>query len=901
MRLLRILAGLIGGILLFALAFVLIAPDAVARLLAARASAWSGIDAQGLDTLDVDLGEARISGGPLSLGGGSSRKPARVGQFRADLDGAALFSGRLAFEELVLADADAELEIDGEGRATLNGIPLGGSAGQGGHEQTGEEGGSQAPAIAIQRATIERVRLNIRRGPAQSFPLLLERASLSDLSPQTPDVPARFELAGSAGSARFAYSGEVKPYGEPMEAILDGGLENLSLADVEALAGPLGLSRAEGRLALQGRHQVTVVRQKSLELASHGAVTASGIDIALPGSTAVRLDNAELGLDGRATAGADGRVEFANRAPWKIAGLAVAWSPRGAVKVTEASLDADVKVETLAAGGIAAKIRGEVPLRGHVVAWSDTGSVHLDSGTARLDIDVAKTPDGAMRIAGPMAISGGGSGGIRSGESFRLSYRGIEADFPDARIDLAADGTARVEGRPIATLLGFALAAPLPLEAATAVASSKSLLVLSPAEGVLVEFAGGLDLKDVAAPVDEKTRLAAETLAFELTPMRYDEEASGAARLTSDIGSRAAGVRRDGEHAVPFPVRDGTLRLAGLDLALTPDGGIRRLALAPETQAVLEGSARGRPHHLAVGLDRLEIADLDPGVPDQLTKADIAVTVNQSGRITLSERVKPFARPPEFIFEGSIADLELPQLSPYVAAATGFDVESGRLAASGRATAEAGKLDGVVDLDIQSLDLVPAVKKSDALESDLIGVPLDLAIALLENAKRKIDVSLPFSGDLSHPEVDYCDVIRTALLGAVRLVVTAVVPGGGGKGRSPALPAIPFEAGSTALSADATRQLEQIGGMLARKPRLRLQLCGRATAADARALGAAPGASAQGAAGASSKLLALAQERSRIAVARLAATSGVRPDQVQECRPAADATDAGAARAEVRF
>lgn len=902
MRHLSILAGLIGGILLFALAFVLIAPDTVARLLVARAAAWSGIDAQGLDTLDVSLGEARISGGPLSFGGGTG-KPARVGLLRADLEGAALFSGRVVFEELVLADADAELVIDGQGRVSLNGIPFVASAERGAREEEPREAGKpSAPPLTIQRATIEQVRLDIRRGENASFPLHLDRLRLDDLSAEAPEAAAKFEIAGSGRDVRFSYSGEAKPYLDPIEAVVEGSFENLSLAEVEALAGPLGLTRAEGRLAAEGSHRLTVSPQKSLDVTSNGTLTATGLDIALPGLNAVRLERARLGLDGSATAGEDGRVELSNRAPWEIAGLVVAWSHTGAVRIAEANVDATIDVETLAAGGVAAKIRGVVPLQGHAVAWSDTGSIHLDSGTARLDIEVTKAPDGAMQIAGPMAITGGGTGGIRSGESFRLSYRGINADFPDARIDLAADGTARVEGRPVATLSGFALAAPLSLDAATAVATARSLHVLSPAEGVVVDFRGDLNLEDVAMPVEGEAPLLARTLTFELAPMRYDEEASGASKLNSDIVSRAVGVSRDGRHAVPFPVRDGELKLAGLDLALTPDGGIRRLALAPETQAVLEGSARGRPHHLAVGLDRLEITDLDPGVPDQLTRADIAVTLNQSGRIELTERVKPFVRPPEFIFEGAINSLELPQLSPYVAAATGFNVESGRLAATGRATAEGGKLDGVVDLDIQTLDLVPVAKKGDALESDLIGVPLDLAIALLENSKRKIDVSLPFSGDLSHPEVDYCDVIRTALLGAVRLVVTAVLPGGDSKDQAPALAPVPFDPGSTALNAGAARQLDQVGGMLARKPRLRLQVCGRAAAADARALGAAPSpGTARTTADASTRLLALAQERSRVAAAGLAAVSGVRPDQVQECRAKADATDAGAARADVRF
>ncbi|MEM5709642.1 DUF748 domain-containing protein, partial [Elizabethkingia meningoseptica] len=161
-----------------------------------------------------------------------------------------------------------------------------------------------------------------------------------------------------------------------------------------------------------------------------------------------------------------------------------------------------------------------------------------------------------------------------------------------------------------------------------------------------------------------------------------------------------------------------------------------------------------------------------PAVPDQLTQADIVLTVNERGRIELSERVKPFARPPEFVFDGSIRDLELPELSPYLAALIGLNAESGRFAATGRATAENAKLKGVVDLDIQTLDLVAAAKKGRDPVVDLAGVPVDLAIALLENADRRIDVSLPFSGDLSSIEVDYCDVIRTALLGAVRLAVT---------------------------------------------------------------------------------------------------------------------------------
>ena len=149
-------------------------------------------------------------------------------------------------------------------------------------------------------------------------------------------------MAGSGRDVRFSYTGEMKPYGRPIEVVIDGGFENLSLSELEALAGPLGLSRAEGRFAAQGKHRLTLSADAGQEITNQGTLSASGIDVALPGLNALRLDQAHLRLDGSATVAPDGRVEFSNRAPWTIAGLVVAWSEAGAVKVAEATLDLDI-------------------------------------------------------------------------------------------------------------------------------------------------------------------------------------------------------------------------------------------------------------------------------------------------------------------------------------------------------------------------------------------------------------------------------------------------------------------------------------------------------------------------------------------------------------------------------
>jgi hypothetical protein len=50
----------------------------------------------------------------------------------------------------------------------------------------------------------------------------------------------------------------------------------------------------------------------------------------------------------------------------------------------------------------------------------------------------------------------------------------------------------------------------------------------------------------------------------------------------------------------------------------------------------------------------------------------------------------------------------------------------------------------------------------------------------------------------------------------------------------------------------------------------------------------------------SSRLLALARDRTRVAIESLTA-AGVPPGQVQECRPSVDVNDAGPPRADARF
>jgi len=905
------------AVVVVAIGLFIVAPAQTLVFVIASAAAWNGIDAQGLDTLNIDLSKGTISAGPISFQRGSG-KPGKLGHFEADVNVSRLLRGRVELGHVRVADVDLALTVEKDGSYVLNGIHVGGPDAQ---NETAEQKNrtnfhqSIPSRISVEQAHIEAVRVAFRQAPDLSLPLAIDHLRIRGLTARTPGALAKLDISGRARDVRFDYRGTIQAFGDPVKVALDGGFKGVTVEWIEMFTGPLGLTRRKGVFSADAHHELTLTELGEVELTTLGSMSTDGIALTWPGSIDLQLDRSVLHLNMKATATADGRRVLSNRGGIDVTGLSIFWPETGSLKVETAAANLDVSTRISADQNGLAALKGAVPLKGLVVAWSDTGAVGLADGTAQIDLKIGFAPDGRMSIVGPMAVKGG-RGSIHSGESFKLSYGGIDAHYPDASIKLSPEGTATVTGTPRATMTDFLLDAPVNIGATTAIVSSGSMHVVSPPEGVRVEYDGSLDLKDMDFRIDGEKNVRSGSTELVLSRFRYEQDATQAAVLRSDIALDAGGVRFVDKHPLQLPVSDVAMNLSGLDLRLTPQGGIRRVSVDPATDVILDGTAEGRPNRTTLAFKRLEVSDFDPAIPDQRTHADILAIVNGTGRIELTEHVKPFARPPEFVFTGSVKDLGLPDLSPYFEALIGLNVDSGRFNAKGRATAMDAKLDGVVHLDIQSLDLEPSSEEGGDPVTDLIGVPAHLAVALLENSKQRIKVSLPFSGDLSSPDVDYCDVIRKALLGAVRLVVTAPLAGITSAiddvtsvlGLHP----VQYEAGSATLNAEGKRHLDKIATLLAKKRRLRLKLCGRATHADAAFLEASlpgqrgsgrvsPGAPTRIGGSLSSNMLSLAQKRTRSAIAYLKSGDGVHADQVLECRPNADTTDTNHPRVETRF
>ncbi|MFZ7127794.1 MAG: DUF748 domain-containing protein [Desulfobacterales bacterium] len=113
-------------------------------------------------------------------------------------------------------------------------------------------------------------------------------------------------------------------------------------------------------------------------------------------------------------------------------------------------------------------------------------------------------------------------------------------------------------------------------------------------------------------------------------------------------------------------------------------------------------------------------------------------------------------------------NVEMSNLTPYSGRFAGRRIESGKLSLDLEYRIEEGQLLGDNEIIVDNLKLGDRVESPDA-----VNLPLDLAIALLENDKGIIDIGLPVRGDLTHPEFSFGALIGKALLNLLQKIITS--------------------------------------------------------------------------------------------------------------------------------
>jgi hypothetical protein len=270
-------------------------------------------------------------------------------------------------------------------------------------------------------------------------------------------------------------------------------------------------------------------------------------------------------------------------------------------------------------------------------------------------------------------------------------------------------------------------------------------------------------------------------------PRREDAGAPAAGTSTATAADFALGIER---------VRIDTGQLEFADLSLTPQFGTRINALS----GVINGLSTD---------------------PASTAQVELDGKVDDYGSARVRGSLQPFRATDFTDLKLSFRNLEMARLTPYSGKFAGRRIESGKLSVDLEYKIKNRQLAGENAFIVNRLRLGERVESSDAAN-----LPLDLAIALLEDSNGVIDLDLPVSGSLDDPQFSYGGLIWKAVVNVLTKIVTAPFRALGNLlGISgDKLQALAFDPGAAQLAPPEQEKLKAVGQALAKRPALVLKV-----------------------------------------------------------------------------
>jgi hypothetical protein len=212
--------------------------------------------------------------------------------------------------------------------------------------------------------------------------------------------------------------------------------------------------------------------------------------------------------------------------------------------------------------------------------------------------------------------------------------------------------------------------------------------------------------------------------------------------------------------------------------------------------------------------------------------------LGDSANLSLSGWFIPFTNEPNMHLAGTIRSYALPPLNPYATQYVSHRIQRGQITMDVRYTLEEGQVEAAADVVLRQVRV--GERTGDEFVRR-IGIPLELAVALLEDINGVIRLQLAMSGDteleLDVPSLVW-NAVRNAIVRAItapfRLVGNILTLGGriGGVRINP----IRFEPGTQKIQAESAEQLDGLTEILREKPKLEFNIVGAASRGEIDAL-----------------------------------------------------------------
>lgn len=208
--------------------------------------------------------------------------------------------------------------------------------------------------------------------------------------------------------------------------------------------------------------------------------------------------------------------------------------------------------------------------------------------------------------------------------------------------------------------------------------------------------------------------------------------------------------------------------------------------------------------------------------------------VDDYGSARVRGSIQPFQATEFTDITLAFRNLEMTRLTPYSGKFAGRRIDSGKLSVDLEYKIKQRQLAGENKFIVNKLRLGERVDSPDA-----VNLPLDLAIALLEDSNGVIDLDLPVSGSLDDPKFSYGKIIWKAIVNVLTKLVTAPFRALGKLlgVNSEKFEAVDFDPGSSILLPPEQEKLKTLAEALNKRPALTVTLVpGYDPDADRRAL-----------------------------------------------------------------
>lgn len=248
-----------------------------------------------------------------------------------------------------------------------------------------------------------------------------------------------------------------------------------------------------------------------------------------------------------------------------------------------------------------------------------------------------------------------------------------------------------------------------------------------------------------------------------------------------------------------FPVRIDTIRLSNAQLEFAD------LSLRPQFGTNIH-SLNGVINGLSTKAAEVSQVEMDG-------------KVDTYGAARIRGSLQPFSATNFTDIKLAFTNIDMSRLTPYSGKFAGRRIDSGKLSVDLQYKVKQHQLAGENKFVINKLKLGEKVDSAEAAD-----LPLDLAIAILEDSDGVIDLDLPISGSLDDPKFSYGSIFWKAIRNVLTKIVTAPfralgsIFGGGAED----FDGIAFEAGNSEISPPELEKLVKVSTALSKRQGLSL-------------------------------------------------------------------------------